>query len=37
MGPNLIVTGSAVFDGKTPADNARFMLDAVRGIAVATT
>lgn len=31
MGPNLIVTGSAVFDGKTPAENARYMLDQVRG------
>lgn len=31
MGPDLIVTGSAVFDGKAPADNARFMLRAVRG------
>jgi ribulose-phosphate 3-epimerase len=30
MGPNLIVTGSAVFDGKAPADNARYMLDQVR-------
>ena len=30
MGPNLIVTGSAVFDGKTPAGNARYMLDQVR-------
>ncbi len=30
-GADLIVTGSAVFDGKAAADNARFMLDAVRG------
>ena len=37
MGPNLIVTGSAVFDGKTPAENARYMLDQVRSIAAATT
>ena len=37
MGPNLIVTGSAVFDGKTPADNARHMLDRVRGGATVTT
>jgi ribulose-phosphate 3-epimerase len=37
MGPNLIVTGSAVFDGKTPADNARYMLDQVRGGAAVTT
>jgi len=29
MGPDLIVTGSAVFDGKAPAANAKFMLDAV--------
>ena len=29
MGPDLIVTGSAVFDGKTPADNARAMLAAI--------
>jgi len=28
-GADLIVTGSAVFDGKAAADNARFMLDAV--------
>jgi ribulose-phosphate 3-epimerase len=31
MGPNLIVTGSAVFDGKAAADNARYMLNQVRG------
>jgi ribulose-phosphate 3-epimerase len=30
MGMDLIVTGSAVFDGKAPADNARFMLNALR-------
>ena len=30
MGADIIVTGSAVFDGKNVADNARFMLDAVR-------
>lgn len=29
MGPDIIVTGSAVFDGKTPLENARFMLEAV--------
>jgi len=29
-GADLIVTGSAVFDGKSPADNARFMLEACR-------
>jgi len=33
LGPDLIITGSAVFDGKAPADNARFMLDAVRSAA----
>ena len=30
LGPDIIITGSAVFDGKAPAANARFMLDAVR-------
>ncbi len=29
---DLIVTGSAVFDGKTPEANARFMLDAVAAV-----
>ncbi len=29
MGPNIIVTGSAVFDGKAAAENARFMLTQV--------
>jgi ribulose-phosphate 3-epimerase len=29
-GVDLIVTGSAVFDGKTAAENARFMLETVR-------
>jgi len=29
-GADLVVTGSAVFDGKAAASNARFMLDAVR-------
>jgi len=29
LAPDLIVTGSAVFDGKAPVENARFMLDAV--------
>ena len=28
-GPDVIITGSAVFDGKAPKDNARFMLEAV--------
>ena len=30
MGADLVVTGSAVFDGKAPTENARFMLDALR-------
>ncbi len=30
MGADLIVTGSAVFDGKTPLENAAFMMNAVR-------
>ena len=29
MGADIIVTGSAVFDGEAPAENARFMLQAV--------
>ena len=29
LGPDLIVTGSAVFDGRDPVGNARFMLEAV--------
>ncbi len=29
LGPDLIVTGSAVFDGKAPADNAKAMLEIV--------
>jgi ribulose-phosphate 3-epimerase len=29
MGADIIVTGSAVFDGKTPRENAAFMIDAV--------
>ncbi len=33
LGPDLIVTGSAVFDGKAPEDNARFMLEAVAAAA----
>jgi len=32
MGADVIVTGSAVFDGKTPEANARFMLDAVAAV-----
>jgi ribulose-phosphate 3-epimerase len=31
-GTDLIVTGSAVFDGKTPEANARFMLEAVAAV-----
>jgi ribulose-phosphate 3-epimerase len=31
-GADLVVTGSAVFDGKTPEANARFMLEAVAAI-----
>jgi ribulose-phosphate 3-epimerase len=30
MGPDVIVTGSAVFDGKAPAENARFVLDQMK-------
>lgn len=30
MGVDIIVTGSAVFDGKTPQENAAFMIDAIR-------
>ena len=29
-GVDLVVTGSAVFDGKAAEENARFMLDAVK-------
>jgi len=32
FGADLIVTGSAVFDGKAVAENARFMLEAVRTV-----
>jgi ribulose-phosphate 3-epimerase len=31
VGADIVVTGSAVFDGKAVAENARFMLEAVRG------
>jgi ribulose-phosphate 3-epimerase len=31
LGPDLVVAGSAVFDGKDAAANARFLQDAVRG------
>jgi len=30
LGADIIVTGSAVFDGKAAGENARFMLNAVR-------
>ena len=30
MDADIIVTGSAVFDGKTPLENAKFMIDAAR-------
>lgn len=33
MDADIIVTGSAVFDGKAPLDNARFMLSAARNAA----
>ena len=34
LGPDLIVTGSAIFDGKTPEENARFMIaEAARAAA----
>ena len=29
MGPDVVIAGSAVFDGRTPAENAEFMLEAV--------
>ncbi len=32
MGADIIVTGSAVFDGKAVAENARFMLESVKNI-----
>lgn len=31
FGADIVVTGSAVFDGKAPRENARYMLSAVRG------
>lgn len=37
MGPDLIVTGSAVFDGKAAAENARFMRDQVRAPILASS
>jgi ribulose-phosphate 3-epimerase len=35
MGADIIVTGSAVFDGKTPLENAKFMISAVNDAAKA--
>jgi ribulose-phosphate 3-epimerase len=37
LGPDLIVTGSAVFDGKAASKNARVMLDAVSSAAAEMT
>ena len=37
MGADVIVTGSAVFDGKAPVENLRFMMDAVAGRRASTT
>ena len=37
MGADVIVTGSAVFDGKTPLENARFMISAVNKAAASRT
>ena len=31
LGADMVVTGSAVFDGKAPVENAKFMLGALRG------
>ena len=36
MGADIIVTGSAVFDGKTPLENAKFMISAVNDAEQAT-
>jgi ribulose-phosphate 3-epimerase len=33
LGPDVIVTGSAIFDGKAPADNAKAMLESVAAAA----
>jgi ribulose-phosphate 3-epimerase len=30
MGADIIVTGSAIFDGKTPLENAKFMINTVK-------
>ena len=37
MGADIIATGSAVFDGKTPLENARFMISAVNKAAASRT
>jgi pentose-5-phosphate-3-epimerase len=29
--PDLVVSGSAIFDGQAPAENLAYMLDALRG------
>ena len=29
IGPDVIITGSAVFDGKDPAGNANFMMETI--------
>ena len=33
MGVDIIVTGSAVFDGKTPRENAKYMIETVNNAA----
>jgi ribulose-phosphate 3-epimerase len=30
MGADIIVTGSAVFDGKAPLENAKYMISAIQ-------
>jgi ribulose-phosphate 3-epimerase len=37
LGADIIVTGSAVFDGKTPEENARYMLDQAAAVRVAAS
>ena len=32
MGPNVVITGSAVFDGKDAAGNAKFMMETVNNV-----
>ena len=36
MGADIIVTGSAVFDGKTPLENAKFMISTLKSAAKAS-